>query len=124
MVFRIAKVQEETGILLTKPIELIPRLEDIKEDIKEIDEEDIREAMNIPKERAKLRKALAQMEARTTAAAVGDRPPSALDGMAMPPEETQGPLWKVTGEGETPFFIANSGKITRKKLSKHQPFTL
>lgn len=83
-------MHEETGILLTKPIDLIPRLEEIKEDVKEINEADIREAANIPKERAKLRKAQLQAQA-----AVKEKPLSPVDGTGVTCEANQGTTWKV-----------------------------
>ena len=75
-------------------MDLIPRLEEIKEDVKEINEADILEAANIPKERAKLRKAQLQAQA-----AIKDPPLSPVDGTGVPSEETQGPTWKVWGGG-------------------------
>ena len=85
-------MHEETGILLTKPIDLIPRLEEIKEDVKEINEADIREAANIPKERAKLRKAQLQAQA-----AVKEKPVSPVDGTGVTREANQATTWKVSG---------------------------
>ena len=85
-------MHEETGILLTKPIDLIPRLDEIKEDVKEINEADIREAANIPKERAKLRKAQLQAQA-----AVKEKPLSPVDGTSVMCEANQGTTWKVLG---------------------------
>lgn len=98
-------MHEETGILLTKPIDLIPRLEEIKEDVKEINEADIREAANIPKERAKLRKAqLLQAQA-----AVKEKPLSPVDGTGVTCEENQGTIWKVSG--------VVKGMVTEDKIS-------
>ena len=85
-------MHEETGILHTKPIDLIPRLEEIKEDVKEINEADIREAANIPKERAKLRKAQLQAQA-----AVKEKPLSPVDGTGVTREANQGTTWKISG---------------------------
>ena len=85
-------MHEETGILLTKPIDLIPRLDEIKEDVKEINEADIREAANIPKERAKLRKAQLQAQAL-----VKEKPLSPVDGTGVTREANQGTTWKVSG---------------------------
>ena len=97
-------MHEETGILLTKPIDLIPRLEEIKEDVKEINEADIREATNIPKERAKLRKAQLQAQA-----AVKEKPLSPVDGTGVTCEENQGTVWKVFG--------VVKGMVTEVKIS-------
>ena len=77
-------------------MDLIPRLEEIKEDVKEINEADILEAANIPKERAKLRKAQLQAQA-----AIKDPPLSPVDGTGVPSEETQGTTWKVWGGGKS-----------------------
>ena len=97
-------MHEETGTLLTKPIDLIPRLEEIKEDVKEINEADIREAANIPKERAKLRKAQLQAQA-----AVKEKPLSPVDGTGVTCEENQGTVWKVLG--------VVKGMVTEVKIS-------
>ena len=88
----LTQVHEETGVLLTKPIDLIPRLDEIKEDVKEINEADIREAANIPKERAKLRKAQLQAQA-----VVKEKPLSPVDGTGVTCEANQGTTWKVLG---------------------------
>ena len=88
----LTQVHEETGILLTKPIDLIPRLEEMKEDVKEINEADIQEAANIPKERAKLRKAQLQAQA-----VVKEKPLSHVDGTGVTCEANQGTTWKVSG---------------------------
>ena len=85
----LTQVHEETGLLLTKPMDLIPRLEDIKEDVKEIKEEDISNAVNIPKERAKLRKEQLQAQA------VKDQPLTTVDGTGVTSEGLQGATWKV-----------------------------
>ena len=85
-------MHEETGVLLTKPIDLIPRLDEIKEDVKEINEADIREAANIPKERAKLRKVQLQAQA-----VVKEKPLSPVDGTGVTCEANQGTTWKVSG---------------------------
>lgn len=91
----LTQVHEETGILLTKPMDLIPRLEDIKEDVKEINDADILEAVNITKERAKLRKAQLQAQA-----AIKDSPIPPVDGTGVIREDNKGTTWKVTeGEG-------------------------
>ena len=94
-------MHEETGILLTKPIDLIPRLEEIKEDVKEINEADIREAANIPKERAKLRKAQLQAQA-----AVKEKPLSPVDGTRVTCEANQGTTWKVVKGMVTEVMIS------------------
>lgn len=86
----LTQVHEETGILLTKPMDLVPRLEDIKEDVKEISDADILEAVNIPKERAKLRKAQLQ-----TQAAVKEPPISSVDGTGVTREDNQATTWRV-----------------------------
>ena len=92
-------MHEETGILLTKPMDLIPRLEGLKEDVKEINKADILEAANIPKERAKLRKAQLQAQA-----AVKEPPLSPVDGTGVPCEEIQGATWKVYWEEREGIF--------------------
>lgn len=74
-------------------MDLIPRLEDIKEDVKQIDEADILQAVNIPKERAKRRKS----ELMAQAAAAKELPLSSVEGTGVPYEKTQGSSWKVLG---------------------------
>lgn len=77
-------------------MDLVPRLEDIKEDVKDISGADILEAVNIPKERAKLRKAQLQ-----TQAAVKEPPISSVDGTGVTREDNQATTWRVTkGRGE------------------------
>lgn len=71
-------------------MDLIPRLEDIKEDVKEISEADILEAANIPKERAKLRKAQLQAQA-----AIKDPPLFPVDGTGVMCEDNKATTWKV-----------------------------
>lgn len=83
------KVHEETGLLLTKPMDLIPRLEDIREDVKEISEEDISRVMNIPKERARLRKEQLQAQA------IRDEPLTSVDGTGVLRDDNRGRTWKV-----------------------------
>lgn len=92
-IYSLTQVHEETGILLVKPMDLIPKLEGIKEDVKEIDDTDILEAANIPKERAKLRKA----ELQAQAAAAKEPPLSTVDGTGVTCDTGQGPSWKVSG---------------------------
>ena len=89
----LTQVHEETGVLLIKPIDLIPRLEEIKEDVKEINEADILEAANIPKERAKRRKS----ELLAQAAAAKEPPLSTVEGMAITCDRSEGSSWKVSG---------------------------
>lgn len=92
-IYSLTQVHEETGVLLIKPMDLIPRLEDIKEDVKQIDEADILQAVNIPKERAKRRKS----ELMAQAAAAKELSLSAVEGTGVPYEKTQGSSWKVLG---------------------------
>lgn len=92
-VYSLTQVHEETGVLLIKPMDLIPRLEDIKEDVKQIDEADILQAVNIPKERAKRRKS----DLMAQAAAAKELSLSAVEGTGVPYEKTQGSSWKVLG---------------------------
>jgi len=87
----VTQIHEETGILLIKPMDLIPRLEDIKEDVKVINEEDILEAVNIPKERAKRRK----KELMAQAAAANEPPLSIVEGTRVPYGGHQSSSWKV-----------------------------
>jgi len=87
----VTQIHEETGILLIKPMDLIPRLEDIKEDVKVINEEDILEAVNIPKERAKRRKT----ELMAQAAAANEPPLSIVEGTRAPYGGHQSSSWKV-----------------------------
>lgn len=87
----VTQIHEETGILLIKPMDLIPRLEDIKEDVKVINEEDILEAVNIPKERAKRRKT----ELMAQAAAAKEPPLSIVEGTRAPYGGDQSSSWKV-----------------------------
>jgi len=93
-VYSLTQVHEETGVLLIKPMDLIPRLEDIKEDVKDINEADILEAVNIPKERAKRRKS----ELMAQAAAAKEPPLSMVEGAGVPYESNQGSSWKVSGD--------------------------
>ena len=90
----VTQIHEETGILLIKPMDLIPRLEDIKEDVKVINEEDILEAVNIPKERAKRRKT----ELMAQAAAAKEPPLSIVEGKRIPYGGDQSSSWKVSWE--------------------------
>ena len=109
----LTEVHEETGILLTKPIDLIPRLDEIKEDVKEINEADIREAANIPKERAKLRKAQLQAQA-----AVKEKPLSPVNGTGVSSEANQGTTWKVV-KGmvtEATISLSSDWSISDKEL--------
>ncbi|XP_027049975.1 uncharacterized protein LOC113677357 [Pocillopora damicornis] len=87
----LTQVHEETGILLIKPKDLIPRLEDIREDVKEIKEDDISAAANIPKLRAKLRKA----ELQAQVAAEKEPPLSDVEGTCATRERGQEASWKV-----------------------------
>ncbi|KAL9958359.1 hypothetical protein ACROYT_G035365 [Oculina patagonica] len=87
----LTQVHEETGMLLIKPMDLIPRLEEIKEDVKEISQTDILEAANIHKERAKLRKA----ELLAQAAAAKEPPLTTVEGTGVTCDEGQGSSWKV-----------------------------
>lgn len=75
-------------------MDLIPRLEDIKEDVKEINEADILEAVNIPKERAKRRKS----ELMAEAAAAEEDPLSMVKGEGVSNERNQSSSWKVSGD--------------------------
>ena len=91
----LTQVHEETGILLVKPMDLIPRLEDIKEDVEEINDADILEAVNITKERAKLRRAQLQAQA-----AIKEPPIPPVDGTGVTRQDNETTTWKVTeGEG-------------------------
>lgn len=90
----VTQIHEETGILLIKPMDLIPRLEDIKEDVKVINEEDILEAVNIPKERAKRRKT----ELMAQAAAAKEPFLSIVEGTRVPYGRDQSSSWKVSWE--------------------------
>lgn len=75
-------------------MDLIPRLEEIKEDVKEIDQADILEAASIPKERAKLRKA----ELLAQAAAAAREPPlTTVEGTGVTCDGGQASSWKVLG---------------------------
>ena len=74
-------------------MDLIPRLEQIKEDVKEINEADILEAVNISKERAKWRKS----ELLAQAAAAEEPPLSVVEGAGIPCERKEGSSWKVSG---------------------------
>ena len=89
--YSLTQVHEETGILLIKPKDLIPRLEDIREDVKEIKEDDISAAANIPKLRAKLRKA----ELQAQVAAEKEPPLSDVEGTCATRERGQEASWKV-----------------------------
>ena len=83
-------------------MDLIPKLEGIKEDVKEIDDTDILEAANIPKERAKLRKA----ELQAQAAAAKEPLLSTVDGTGVTCDTGQGPSWKVSGNNRgTPYIV-------------------
>lgn len=92
-IYSLTQVHEETGVLLIKPIDLIPRLEEIKEDAKEINQADILEAANIPKERAKRRKT----ELLAQAAAAKEPPLSIVEGEGVTCDGSQGSSWKVWG---------------------------
>ena len=87
-------MHEETGVMLIKPMDLIPRLEDIKDDVEQIKEADILQAVNIPKERAKRRKS----ELMAQAAAAKELPLSAVEGTGVPYEKNQSSSWKVSGD--------------------------
>ena len=87
-------VHEETGLLLIKPMDLIPRLEEIKEDVKEISQADILAAANIPKERAKLRKE--ELLAQVASAARAEQFLSGVEGTGVMSDESQGSKWKVS----------------------------
>ena len=87
-------MHEETGVMLIKPMDLIPRLEDIKDDVEQIKEADILQAVNIPKERAKRRKS----ELMAQAAAAKEPPLSAVEGTGVPYEKNQSSSWKVSGD--------------------------
>ena len=89
--YSLTQVHEETGILLIKPKDLIPRLEDIREDVKEIKEDDISAAANIPKLRAKLRKA----ELQAQVVAEKEPPLSDVEGTCATRERGQEASWKV-----------------------------
>ena len=93
-IYSLTQVHEETGVLLIKPMDLIPRLEDIKEDVKEINEDDILEAVNIPKERAKRRKS----ELMAQAAAAKEPSLSMVKGEEVSYERNQSSSWKVSGD--------------------------
>ena len=80
-------------MLLIKPMDLIPRLEDIKEDVKHIDEADILQAVNIPKERAKRRKSELMAQA-----ASAKEPLSMVEGTGVPYEKNQSSSWKVSSD--------------------------
>ena len=80
--------------MLIKPMDLIPRLEDIKDDVEQIKEADILEAVNISKERAKLRKS----ELMAQAAAAAKEPPLSAVGTGVPYEKNQSSSWKVSGD--------------------------
>lgn len=75
-------------------MDLIPRLEDIKEDVKDINEADILEAVNILKERAKRR--ISELMAQ--AAAAKEPPLSMVEGAGVPYESNQSSSWKVSGD--------------------------
>ncbi|PFX22329.1 hypothetical protein AWC38_SpisGene13159 [Stylophora pistillata] len=87
----LTQVYDESGILLIKPKDLVPRLEEIKEDVKEISEEDILAAANIPKLRAKLRTA----ELQAQEAAEKEAPLSDVEGTCATRERGQKASWKV-----------------------------
>lgn len=70
---------------------MIPRLEDIREDVKEIKEDDISAAANIPKLRAKLRKA----ELQAQVVAEKEPPLSDVEGTCATRERGQEASWKV-----------------------------
>lgn len=89
--YSLTQVYDETGILLIKPKDLVPRLEEIKEDVKEISEEDILAAANIPKLRAKLRKA----ELQAQEAAEKEAPLSDVEGTCATRERGQKASWKA-----------------------------
>ena len=94
-IYSLTQVHEETGVMLIKPMDLIPRLEDIKDDVDQINEADILQAVNIPKERAKRRKS----ELMAQAAAAAKEPPlSGVEGTGVPYEKNQSSSWKVSGD--------------------------
>lgn len=70
-------------------MDLIPRLEDLKEDAKEIGEEDISQAMNIPEERARMRKEQLQAQA------IRDQPLTSVDGTGVLRDDSRETTWKV-----------------------------
>lgn len=90
----LTQVHEETGLLLVKPMDLIPRLEEIKEDVKEISQADILAAANIPKERAKLRKE--ELLAQLASAARAEQSLAGVEGTGIMSDEGQGSTWKVS----------------------------
>ena len=103
---RITQLSEETDVMFIKPLELTPRLEDIREAAKDIREKDILEAANIPRERAKYRR-------RLTRAQLFGRPPSPLAGVGVQASEDHGPTWKVT-----PTSLPGSLAASRRKSLK------
>lgn len=116
----LTQVHEETGILLIKPKDLIPRLEEIKEDVKEIDEADILAASNIAKQRAKLRKA----ELQAQVAAEKEPPLSDVEGTGVTRDIGQESSWKVcTLVYVTLLELANRPRLARTCYSNISQFS-
>ncbi|XP_015759368.1 PREDICTED: uncharacterized protein LOC107338647 [Acropora digitifera] len=101
-------------------MDLIPRLEDIREDVKEISEEDISRAVNIPKERARLRKKQLQAQA------IRDEPLTSVDGTGVPRDDNRGATWKVMS-ALPPAMITTPRlldmDVNRSRLAAHEILT-